>query len=59
MKSMESLLDRIEEQRLLAITQERIKNADLSQAVDFDVVCRELGFDPVEIEADCESVEIE
>ena len=56
---MERLLDRIEEDRLLAVAQERMKNADFSQSVDHDMVCRELGFDPAEIEADCESVEIE
>lgn len=54
---VEQLLDHIEEERLFPIASERTKNAD--NAIGFDNMCHELGFDPDEIEADCESVEIE
>lgn len=56
---MEQLLDQIEEERLSVVAAERMKNSSTNETIEHDVLCRELGFDPAEIEADCESVEIE
>lgn len=56
---MEQLLERIEEERLLAAANKVMENADFSAFEDFDDVCRECGFNPEDIEADCESAEIE
>ena len=54
---MEMLLERLEDERLFSIASERTKNID--DYIEHDDLCRELGFDPTKIEADCESVEIE
>lgn len=56
---IEQLLDRIEENRLLALAADIEKGTDTASYVGFDKVCRELGFDPGKIESECESVEIE
>lgn len=56
---MEKLLDRIEEDRLLAAANRVMGSTDISAFENFDDVCREYGFEPKEIESDCESVEIE
>lgn len=56
---MEALLEKIEEARLLKLAERRMENFDPETVVDHDDFVRELGFDPAEIERDCESVEIE
>ena len=54
---METLLDKIEEIRLLNIASERIKIT--KQIKDFEDVISEFGFSKEEIFEDAESVEIE
>lgn len=54
---MEQLLDKIEEERLLALAEKRMTDTD--SFIDHDDLCRKMGFDPDAIEAGCESVEIE
>lgn len=56
---MEQLLDRIEENRLLAKAVDVENRTDAASYESFDEVCKELGFDSSKIESECESVEIE
>lgn len=54
---MERILDKIEENRLYALAEERMSTS--KEYVSHDDVCAEFGFNPEDIEADCESVDIE
>lgn len=56
---METLLEKIEEIRLLKLAEHRMKSFDQEATIDHDDLAREMGFDPAEIEKDCESVDIE
>ncbi len=56
---MEFLFERIDESRLFNLAEGRMNNADTNSFKLFDDVVRGFGFDPEEIEKDCESVEIE
>ena len=54
---MEKILDKIEENRLYALATERMNNSE--EYVDHNDLCKEFGFNPEDITADCESVDIE
>ena len=54
---MERILDKIEENRLFALAEERSGNS--GGYMSHDAVCAEFGLDPKEIEDACESVDIE
>ncbi len=56
---MEALLEKMEDIRLLKIAESRMENFDFKNTIDHDDFVRDMGFDPAEIEKDCESVEIE
>ncbi len=55
--SMERLLDKIEENRLQKLAEQRMNDSD--NFIDHKDICAEFGFTPEEIRANCESVEIE
>lgn len=54
---MERILDKIEENRLFALAEERSGNS--GGYMSHDAVCAEFGLDPKEIEDACESVDIQ
>lgn len=56
---MEKLFDSLEEERLLAEAKKIEQCSSPARFEDFNDVCREFGFDPKEIEAIRESVDIE